>query len=65
MFTYENQEWDNVPSVIPKYLIHLEEFVCMSSKIQGDLESTEHLRSEMEKKLEIMDEKADEIRGID
>ena len=65
MFKYDNQEWDNVPSVIPKYLIHLEQFIHIQSREHEKLETTQHLRAEMEERLGEVNDKAEEARGID
>jgi hypothetical protein len=55
VFAYEKHEWDNIPSIVPRYVIYLSKYIAGISAIckeVTDRESTYDLRMEMEYKDE-------------
>ena len=53
MFAYEKHEWDNIPSIVPRYVIYLSKYmsgICSITKEIMDRETTYDLRMDMEMK---------------
>ncbi len=66
MFTYEKNEWDNVPSVIPRFSFHIQAYlkgVTKFCQIKKQEESTETLRKAIFEELKRIDAKIDSKTG--
>lgn len=51
IFAYEKHEWDNIPSIVPRYMIYLSKYmagICETCKEVTDRETTWDLRKDME-----------------
>lgn len=55
-FKYQKQEWDNIPGIVPRYVIYLSKYIEGLSIFCSDLNAREtvaSLRTDMEGKLAI------------
>ena len=53
VFAYEKHEWDNIPSIVPRYIIYLSKYMAGISQIckeVTDRETTYDLRMDLENK---------------
>jgi hypothetical protein len=53
-FQYQRHEWDNIPVIVPRFIIYLSKYIKGLSgfcKEQEGLESTEALRGDFESRL--------------
>ena len=49
-FTYEKHEWDNIPGIVPRYVIYLAKYMNGLCKISSEFDSREttfDLRNDM------------------
>ena len=55
-FTYEKQEWDNIPGIVPRYIIYLSKYMQGITAICHDFhsrETTQDLRVEIWNELAV------------
>lgn len=55
-FDYADAEWDNVPTIVPRYALHVENYLELMSTKNKKLETTANVRKFVEKRLEDNDE---------
>ena len=52
-FRYQRHEWDNIPTIVPRYTIYLSKYVkglTAFCKIVSEAESTESIRNDLDSK---------------
>ena len=53
-FTYQKQEWDNIPGIVPRYVIYLSKYIeglCSFCDDVNSRETVDSLRTDMEGRL--------------
>lgn len=53
-FAYEKHEWDNIPGIVPRYIIYLSKYMAGVCEVTNDIYGREHvkdLRSDMENRI--------------
>lgn len=43
-FAYEKHEWDNIPVIVPRYIIYLAKYMAGICEICNDFYSREHIK---------------------
>ena len=67
-FVYEKHEWDNIPSIVPRYVIYLSKYmkgICAVCKEFQEREATDQLRKDIEHKLSVTNIDIQSARKID
>ena len=62
-FAYDKHEWDNIPSIVPRYTIYLAKYMSGLCEVANDLYSREHvkdLRADIENQLKAAHDKMDD-----
>ena len=62
---YEDLEWDNVPTIVPRYALHVENYLELMSDKNSKLETVESLRGWAEKNQEETEESLKVARNVD
>jgi hypothetical protein len=55
-FQYERHEWDNIPIIVPRFIIYLSKYVKGLSSFarkQSEMESTEDLREDLDRRYKV------------
>jgi hypothetical protein len=67
-FQYERHEWDNIPIIVPRYIIYLSKYVKGISgycKYQSELEPTATIRHDLDHRYSELLSLIDEKRQLD
>lgn len=67
-FEFEEFEWDNIPAVVPGFVMHLEKRIERQYQFNKELlarETTKHLRQGLEKRIGENESIADKDRAQD
>jgi hypothetical protein len=67
-FAYEKHEWDNIPAIVPRYIIYLAKYMDGICAFCTDVDSREHtrdLRQSIEHRLSLTDEHINKNRSDD
>ena len=67
-FAYEKHEWDNIPGIVPRYIIYLSKYMSGICEVANELYSREHvdsLRTDLEKKVTDTNNTMDNLRKTD
>ena len=67
-FAYEKHEWDNIPGIVPRYIIYLAKYMSGICEVTNDIYGREHvkdLRADMEKRIETNYNTIKENRDVD
>ena len=55
-FQYERHEWDNIPIIVPRFIIYMSKYVkglSSFAKRQSEMETTEELRRDLDRRYEV------------
>ena len=55
-FQYERHEWDNIPIIVPRFIIYMSKYVkglSSFAKRQNEMETTEELRRDLDRRYEV------------
>lgn len=66
--TFEDYEWDNIPQVVPRFVIHLEKYVQGLSEFCNEIKHRENikdLRADFESRFEVNTEEKQVMRQTD
>ena len=56
-FQYERHEWDNIPIIVPRFIIYMSKYVkglSSFAKRQSEMETTEELRRDLDRRYEVL-----------
>ena len=67
-FRYEKHEWDNIPGIVPRYIIYLAKYmegICKASNEFDARETTLSLRTDMEGQVKATNKAITDNRNVD
>jgi hypothetical protein len=67
-FQYQRHEWDNIPIIVPRYIIYLSKYIkglSSYAKWQDEQESAASLRSDLDSRYQEMLDTFKSMRDID
>ena len=56
-FQYERHEWDNIPIIVPRFIIYMSKYVkglSSFAKKQSEMETTKELRRDLDRRYEVL-----------
>lgn len=65
-FEYEKHEWDNIPGIVPRYIIYLSKYMAGISAVCNEFdkrETTGELRTAMLKQIGVTDSNLSEFKS--
>ena len=68
VFAYERHEWDNIPGIVPRYVIYLAKYmqgICDACKEFDGRETTLQLRNDMQNKMDTQNQASRDMREVD
>ena len=67
-FAYQKHEWDNIPGIVPRYVIYLSKYISgLSSTCKefSERESAYDLRQDLVERNDVTNKKMDDGRALD
>ena len=67
-FQYQRHEWDNIPIIVPRYIIYLSKYInglTRFCKKAEESETTASLRADIDSKYQLLKADCEHKRGVD